>query len=286
MNYKKIHDNIIERAKHRIVQPNIKLATHHILPKCMNGNNDQNNLVRLTFREHCLIHLLLVKIYPSQYKLVYAAWMMYTKLKKLKSSYNSKVFEKLSILFCKIQSETHKGIKNHFFGKHHTKESKQKISDIKIKQGCIPPNRKGSSLSSDAKKRISEKMSGEKNPNFGKHLSEEHKQKLREFRIDKKLSIETKQKISNSTKGEKSYWFNKTHSVESKRKMSKIKRGIHQTEETKNKISISNKGRKVSEEKKLNMKNPKSDKHKQKIKEALLRYHEKKKDNLILKDLQ
>jgi hypothetical protein len=36
--------------------------THHILPKSLGGNNDKENLVLLTAREHYLAHLLLVKI--------------------------------------------------------------------------------------------------------------------------------------------------------------------------------------------------------------------------------
>lgn len=49
---------------------------HHVVPKCQNGKNDKTNLVWLTPEEHFLAHLLLVKIYPTDQKLVYAANMM------------------------------------------------------------------------------------------------------------------------------------------------------------------------------------------------------------------
>jgi len=54
MDYKKIHDNIIDRAKNRVLEGYVE--THHIIPKCMNGTNEPNNLVKLTAREHFLIH--------------------------------------------------------------------------------------------------------------------------------------------------------------------------------------------------------------------------------------
>ena len=50
MDYKKIHDKIIERAKNRKLEGYVE--KHHIIPKCMNGTNEPNNLVDLTAREH------------------------------------------------------------------------------------------------------------------------------------------------------------------------------------------------------------------------------------------
>ena len=38
----------------------------------MGGTNDKNNLVLLTGKEHFTAHQLLVKIYPAEYKLVFA----------------------------------------------------------------------------------------------------------------------------------------------------------------------------------------------------------------------
>ena len=49
---------------------------HHIVPRCLGGTNDPLNVVRLTPEEHYLAHQLLVKIYPDNPKLVYAAMLM------------------------------------------------------------------------------------------------------------------------------------------------------------------------------------------------------------------
>lgn len=62
MNYKKIYDNLIEK---RILNPPQEyFEKHHIIPKSLGGSNEQNNLVRLTYREHYIAHWLLTKIYP------------------------------------------------------------------------------------------------------------------------------------------------------------------------------------------------------------------------------
>jgi hypothetical protein len=74
MNYKKIYDAIIERGKNRTLTG--YRESHHIVPKCLNGTDDKDNLVSLTPEEHYLCHLLLVKIYPNNIKLVKAAMFM------------------------------------------------------------------------------------------------------------------------------------------------------------------------------------------------------------------
>jgi hypothetical protein len=74
MDYKKIHDSIINRAKARTLEGYTE--THHIIPKCMNGTNESNNLVELTAREHFIIHWLLHEMYPNNADLRYAFWSM------------------------------------------------------------------------------------------------------------------------------------------------------------------------------------------------------------------
>jgi len=74
MDYKKIHDNLIERGKNRKLDGYVE--KHHIIPKCMNGTNEPNNLVKLTAREHFLVHWLLHEMYPENSDLRYAFWSM------------------------------------------------------------------------------------------------------------------------------------------------------------------------------------------------------------------
>lgn len=51
----------------------------------------------------------------------------------------------------------------------------------------------------EAKERMSKALSGENHPNYGKHLSEEHKKKLSEAK--KNMSDETRNKIAEAKKG-------------------------------------------------------------------------------------
>ncbi len=74
MNYQKIYDSLIQRAKYRTVD--FYTESHHILPKCLGGDNSLSNLVRLSPEEHYLAHLLLVKIFPNNDKIVLAARYM------------------------------------------------------------------------------------------------------------------------------------------------------------------------------------------------------------------
>lgn len=41
------------------------LEKHHIIPRCMGGTDDKNNIVLLTGRAHYIAHLLLIKMYPN-----------------------------------------------------------------------------------------------------------------------------------------------------------------------------------------------------------------------------
>ena len=70
MNYEKIYNQIVNRAKNRILE--CYTEKHHIIPRCMGGSDDKENLVSLTAREHFLCHHLLVRIYPENIKLKFA----------------------------------------------------------------------------------------------------------------------------------------------------------------------------------------------------------------------
>ncbi len=70
MLYQKIYDQIIEKAKTRMISEYSE--KHHIVPRCLGGSDDKDNLVRLTFREHFLCHWMLCKIHPDNQKLIHA----------------------------------------------------------------------------------------------------------------------------------------------------------------------------------------------------------------------
>jgi hypothetical protein len=71
MNYQKIYEQLT--SKNMIEDYTEK---HHILPKCMGGSDDIENIVCLTPEAHYVAHQLLVKIYPDNHKIIKAAHMM------------------------------------------------------------------------------------------------------------------------------------------------------------------------------------------------------------------
>lgn len=75
MNYQKIYDSLMERRK---ASPFIGYTeNHHIIPRCMNGSDDKDNLVSLSAREHFIAHQLLYKIH-RRYSLLCAVTLMCT----------------------------------------------------------------------------------------------------------------------------------------------------------------------------------------------------------------
>lgn len=74
MNYQRIYDQIIDRAKQRKLEG--YKERHHIIPKCMGGSNKEDNLIELTAREHFICHWILCRIYPENKKLAHAFWFM------------------------------------------------------------------------------------------------------------------------------------------------------------------------------------------------------------------
>ena len=65
------YGRLIERAKTRQLTGYVE--KHHVVPKCIGGTDEKSNLVKLTPEEHYVAHQLLVKIYPDNDSLVYAA---------------------------------------------------------------------------------------------------------------------------------------------------------------------------------------------------------------------
>lgn len=74
MNYQKHYDLLVIKARSRLIEGYVE--KHHIIPKCLGGSDEIDNLVILTSEEHFLAHLLLTKIYPNEPKLLFAVKMM------------------------------------------------------------------------------------------------------------------------------------------------------------------------------------------------------------------
>nr|QMP83333.1 MAG: hypothetical protein [Caudoviricetes sp.] len=67
--YKKIYFSIVENSKNKTYDGYTE--NHHIIPKCLGGSDDKENLIKLSAREHFICHLLLTKMSDDD-KLKYA----------------------------------------------------------------------------------------------------------------------------------------------------------------------------------------------------------------------
>jgi hypothetical protein len=60
-----MYDNLIKFRKDNKLPSDVYTEKHHILPRCMGGDDTKENLVRLTPEEHFFCHKLLCKIHPE-----------------------------------------------------------------------------------------------------------------------------------------------------------------------------------------------------------------------------
>jgi len=136
MNYKKHYDILIERARNRNLDSYTE--NHHIIPRCMGGTDDPENLVRLTPEEHYVAHQLLVKIY-NNYSLVHAAVMMASTSKHLIGR-NNKLYGWLRRRL-QIAAKQRTGEKNGSYGRmwYYNPETMEssKFSDEEVPVGWV-----------------------------------------------------------------------------------------------------------------------------------------------------
>jgi hypothetical protein len=194
MNYLKIYNQIIERSKTRKITG--YKERHHIIPKCMNGTNNKDNIAELTAKEHFICHMLLCNIYPKNNKLLYAVWRLTNS--KGKQGY-------------KISSRTYENLKNSF--SLIRKGIKLPIKTINKMKGKIPWNKGKTNIYSPKVKSIIIKtlnhQKGGLSPSFGLKRSKETIEKIKKYRTGKHHSDDTKCKMSKSRINKK--WMNNGH---------------------------------------------------------------------------
>lgn len=145
----------MESRKFRTKDDEEYLERHHIIPESMGGSNEPSNLVYLTFKEHFISHLLLVKMCTEKKNFfkMNRALMAFQRFnpKTQQRSINSRQFE----IIKRASKIANSGVNHPLYGKPVSEETKKKISETKI---------------------------GPKNPMFGngKPLSETHKNRIKE----------------------------------------------------------------------------------------------------------
>ncbi len=195
MNYQKIYNDLCTSKKllNRNKKDSNYYEQHHIIPKCLGGTNDNENLVLLTAKEHFVAHKILCKIYTDKPNLKYALWAMVNGANKNKEKYqiSSREYEILKKELAFFNSILKKGIRFTI----HSEESKRKISESHkgLKQSKLTIEKRvkantGKKRTLETKKKISEAK-------IGRTFSQVHKKKLSEAKKGKTLSEEHKNKI-------------------------------------------------------------------------------------------
>lgn len=197
--------SMIEKAKLRKIDGYTE--RHHIVPKSFGGSNEEDNLVKLTAREHFICHLLLIRMTEGSYKgkMIHALWRFVHGNKKfIDLKINSRLYEHLKIrrselmknrirtpeeeakrkasrAWYKHSLETKKKISESNKGQKRSKETKQKLVDAH------------QNMSDEAKHERSRKM--KEKAAMRQPMSEDTKEKCAEFHRGRKRSEETKQKM-------------------------------------------------------------------------------------------
>ena len=162
--YTRWYYNIIQRAKSRKLPTDVYIEKHHIVPRSLGGDNQQENIVSLTAKEHFICHMLLVKMTTGKSKrsMAYAAWQMTNIDSRQRYSPTSRIYSLLK----KNLSETYKGVpktKIHWLGKSHSAQTKTLQSEVKKSSNNPMWGKKHKEKS---KETISEKQKGIPKPKF------------------------------------------------------------------------------------------------------------------------
>ena len=212
--YTKWYNQIVDRARNRTIE--IYSESHHITPRSLGGTDNDENLVKLTAREHFICHWLLVKMTTGEdhYKMLNALRMMRAEKhgqQRYETLITSRVYESIKTEYAKLQSVLRSGSGNGFYGKNHSDEAKRKISDAnkgrvqppaeKAKQIAAITGRKRAPFTDEWRSNMAKKKLGENNPRYGVVVSEETKQKQREKATGRKQSEETKRKKADAIRG-------------------------------------------------------------------------------------
>lgn len=168
---------------------------HHKFPKSFSKkdgteiDNDEDNLVSLSLSDHFRVHYYLWKCSKKGYRGMMALAFNFMRKKMVKYA-SDETIEQLAKDYEAAVKDASEVLSKAFKGKHHSKETKNKLSEA---------------------------HKGEKNPMYGKKRSEETKKKI--SKAKKNMSEETRIKISAAHKG-------KHFSEEAKNKLSYAFKGL------------------------------------------------------------
>lgn len=192
--YNEFIQSILDSRGAQGVSANTYKERHHIIPHCLGGTDDKDNLIDLLASEHFIAHKLLALENPDNYKLVFAFSMLVNctgaALNKRDYEVTAEDYELSRKLFSEVASkhfqgennpmfDVHRygkdnpnygkkhpglsaGCKNGMYGKHYSKTEEQRVlHSLKAKQYW-------NSIDEDTYKQRCYKVSGKNNGMYGK----------------------------------------------------------------------------------------------------------------------
>lgn len=120
MSYKEYIEKILNNRSNERAADGYQ-EKHHIVPKCLGGTNDDENLIWLYAEEHYYAHKLLYLENPHNRAIAYG-WHCLSTRKQVKLS--PKEYKEVK----EVYSESISGKNHPMYGRHHTEDAKEKIS--------------------------------------------------------------------------------------------------------------------------------------------------------------
>lgn len=251
MNYQKIYDSLVERARSRELSPSCYYEKHHVTPKCLGGEDTPDNIVSLTAEEHFLAHQILVKLHPTHYGICFAAFRMTTHTHGGRT--NNKLYGWLRKRLA--QNVPKRGPMS--------QETKDKLSMAKRGAKWSQATRDKMSTYYSTRVMSEREKSNRIIASTGRKHSEETKQKIADSKIGKTRSDDFKLKMSEYWKNRDVSWL---HTPEVAEKISESLKGKPKTAEHRRKLAEANIGKTASQSSRQRMSEaragvPKSDTH-------------------------
>jgi hypothetical protein len=169
--YQSWYINIIASAQGRELPKSTYGERHHILPKSLGGPDTKWNIVKLTGKEHFIVHKLLTKftVGPAYYKMMHALWRMVgRKDTRDRHKVSASEYERIKSLNARAMSEARKG-----------KSTPARIEAAAKRRG-IPAHNKGVSMKGESKIKMIQTRSlknQNKEPGHKLNLSPEQREK-------------------------------------------------------------------------------------------------------------
>ena len=219
--YTKWYNQIIERAKHRVL--NDYTESHHIIPKSLGGFNAPENLVNLTAREHFLCHWLLVKITTGEdhYKMLNALRMMRAEKKgqkRYKTKITTRVYERIKKEYAQLQSQRYSGENNPMYGdkfyRSNEGKKRQRKAILGDKNGSKQPQareknadsklgKKREPFSDEWRANMSKAKQGKNNNRYGVEVLDSTRNKIGDKIRGRKHSDDEKKRRADAIRGNK-----------------------------------------------------------------------------------